>query len=151
MLVFDLSEGDQAQLMCDADDLDLDPDVFSALGIKVKHEQDSDGRRLRIKAEADVCLTCDRTLRTFSRKVTGMHEVALLPADEPASDLSDAYHLMLEPWQTKIDLTSVVRDTLLLALPVRKVAPDAEDLVIPTVYGAPEEAEPTYWEALKQL
>ena len=149
MLTFDLTEGDRAQFMCEAEDLDLDPTVFSALGVRVEHTRRADGRRLRISAEAEVRLTCDRTLRVFSRQITGEHEIALLKAGESAGDLTESFHLVLQPRQTRIDLTSAVRDTLLLAVPVRKVAPDAEDLEIPMIFGAPD--EPEGWEALRQL
>lgn len=151
MLTFDLAEGEHAHIACDARDVDLDPDMFSALGIQIEQECHAGRRRLRIQAEADVCMVCDRTQRAFTRRIAGEHKLALLKAEEPTYERTDAYCLVLEPWQNRIDLTKIVRDTLLLAVPVRKVAPDAEDLVIPTVYGAPEEPEHSCWEALRQL
>ncbi|MDE2956352.1 MAG: YceD family protein [Bacteroidota bacterium] len=149
MLTFDLAECDRAQFMCEAEDLDLDPAVFSAVGVRVEHVRHADRRRLRVAAEADVRLTCDRTLRAFSRKIVGNHEIALLKPGELNEDLPDMSHLVLQPWQTRIDLTAAVRDTLLLAVPVRKVAPNAEDVEIPMIFGAPD--EPEGWEALKQF
>ena len=50
-------------------------------------------------------------------------------------------------------MTEAVRDTLVLAVPARKVAPGAEDLDLPTVFGAPaaEAAIDPRWEALRSL
>ena len=151
MLTYDLSTGNRGRFVPDAEDLDLDPEVFSALGVTVNQDHRSDKRRLRIRAEAVVNLTCDRTLRVFSKRIQGQHELAIVNSDERAGDEAEADQVVLQPFQTKIDLTSAVRDTLLLAVPVRKVAPEAESLVIPTVYGAPDEAEPAYWDALNKL
>ena len=62
---------------------------------------------------------------------------------------------MLAPSERLIDLADAVRDTLLLAVPARKVAPGAEDVEIPTVFGAPTAADGTpidpRWEALRAL
>ena len=54
----------------------------------------------------------------------------------------------LEPRQRVLDLTSIARDTLILAIPVRKVAPEAEELQIQTVFGAPAEESDHRWSAL---
>ena len=151
MLTYDLSAGNRDRFVPDAEDLDLDPEVFSALGVTDNQDHRSDKRRLRIRAEAVVNLTCDRTLRVFSKRIQGQHELAIVNSDERAGDEAEADQVVLQPFQTKIDLTSAVRDTLLLAVPVRKVAPEAESLVIPTVYGAPDESEPAYWDALNKL
>lgn len=151
MLTYDLSAGNRDRFVPDAEDLDLDPEMFSALGVTVNQDHGSDKRLLRIQAEAVVNLTCDRTLRVFSKKIQGQHELAIVNSDKPAGNEAEADHVVLQPFQTKIDLTAAVRDTLLLAVPVRKVAPEAENLVIPTVYGAPDEPEPAYWDALNKL
>ena len=52
----------------------------------------------------------------------------------------------------ELDITDIVRDTLLLAIPVRKIAPGAEEAEIPVAFGAPADADlDPRWEALKAL
>lgn len=52
----------------------------------------------------------------------------------------------------KIDLTDIVRDSLMLAVPVRKIAPGAEELDLPTTFGeATEEDIDPRWKGLEQL
>ncbi|PSQ83474.1 MAG: hypothetical protein BRD44_04330, partial [Bacteroidetes bacterium QS_7_67_15] len=41
----------------------------------------------------------------------------------------------------EIEITDLVRDTLLLAVPQRQVAPGAEEEELQTAYGAPDEEE----------
>ena len=151
MLTFDLLAAEQRRFLPDAEDLGLDPDMFSALGVTVAQMRGPDGRRLNIEAEAAVQLTCDRTLQPYESRIKGTYELALLTPDQQPEDQEEVDQLVLEPQQTSIDLTAAVRDTLLLAVPVRKVAPEAEDLVIETVFGPVESPESTRWAALKQL
>jgi uncharacterized protein len=63
----------------------------------------------------------------------------------------------LDSTDREIDLTDVVRDTLLLSIPQRRVAPGAEDEPITREFGATEEetddeapVDPR-WEDLKEL
>jgi uncharacterized protein len=58
----------------------------------------------------------------------------------------------------EIDLTDVVRDTLLLALPQRRVAPGAEEEPLDREFGAPDEDEEAgddaidpRWDELRKL
>ena len=108
-------------------------------------------RCVRIEAQATARLECDRTLRPFSMKIAGSHEIVLLKPGEYVDSKDEAEYLALEPWQTKLDLTMAVRDTLLLAVPVRKVDPEAKELVIQTVFGAQPSEVSEYWEVLRQI
>jgi len=69
--------------------------------------------------------------------------------DEDAED-DDIQSLPSE--SDEIDLTDIVRDTLMLAVPVRKIAPGAEELDLPTTFGeASEEDIDPRWKGLEQL
>ncbi len=98
---------------------------------------------------------CDRTLVSYDEPVAGDYAMLYVtqreaePADESLDDVIE-----LAPDEEEIDLTEAVRDTLLLALPHRRVAPGADALELPTQFGAPAEgddvADPR-WDALRQL
>ena len=55
---------------------------------------------------------------------------------EPAVDCDET--VTFNTAMSHVDLTDAVRDTLLLALPARRVGPGAEDVEIQTVFGAPD-------------
>lgn len=132
-----------------AESLDLDPELFS--GIEVDVRLDIAERRVlaAYAARAVVHLTCDRTLAPYDQPIEGAHAV-LFTADAPDEDEDVA---PLADDATHIDLTTAVHDTLTLALPLRRVSPDAEDAEIETQFGGPTEDEPVddRWAALEAL
>lgn len=139
-----------------AEDLDLDPEKFK--DVRVDARLDVTERRIfvTLDAKARATLECDRTLRLFDQEIGGTHDVVFAPP-EFAEDDEDAYDDVrpLDPFGKEIDVTDVVRDTILLAIPQRCVAPGAEDEEIQTEFGAPEDdgedvIDPR-WEALKKL
>ncbi|MYH07214.1 MAG: DUF177 domain-containing protein, partial [Rhodothermaceae bacterium] len=104
--------------------------------------------RVTIGVQSDALLECDRTLKEFVKPVRNSHELLLLRyGQEPNADVA-MEQIELEPRQRVLDLTSIARDTLILAIPVRKVAPEAEELQIQTVFGAPAEESDHRWSAL---
>jgi uncharacterized protein len=151
-----LADGLHARtLRVEPDALGLDPAMFDEAVVALK--LDVAGRR--ILAAFDVTsvatLECDRTLVEYRQPVHGRHAVLFLPPEQlPAADGRDDV-LPLPDEATELDLTEAVRDTLLLALPLRRVAPEAEDAEIPTTFGAPTDAEGNpiddRWEALRRL
>ena len=133
-----------------AADLDLDPDVFDDIAVALRLDIAERTVRAAFATNATATLECDRTLAEYRQPVEGAHEV--LFTDRPiGEDEEDVYPLPEHP--PEVDLTEPVRDTLLLALPVRRVSPEAEDAEIPTQFGGPEEGEPAddRWDALRRL
>jgi uncharacterized protein len=135
-------------------DLEVDPEVFDDIAVDLR--LDVAGRRIvaQIDVRAKATLECDRTLVDFEQPVAGAHTVLFAPPDQlPGGATDDAVPVPDEA--TILDLAPPVRDTLLLALPVRRVAPGAEDLEIPTAFGADtdESGRPIdpRWEALRAL
>jgi uncharacterized protein len=132
-----------------AESLDLDPELFS--GIEVDVRLDIAERRVlaAYTARAVVHLTCDRTLAPYDQPIEGAHAV-LFTADAPEEDEDVA---PLTDDATHIDLTTAVHDTLTLAVPLRRVSPNAEDAEIETQFGGPAEDEPVddRWAALAAL
>lgn len=140
----------------EAADLDLDPDVFR--DIEVALRLDISGRRILAMFEtaAIATLECDRTLKPYDQPVRGTHTILFVPPEQVPDDAEEDESLAPLPADaTSLDLTAPVRDTLMLALPLRRVSPDAEDADIPSVFGANLDEDGTpiddRWEALRRL
>lgn len=143
----------ELSLTPEAVDLDMDPNGFSDIHVDVR--MDYSGRQLTvvIQASAKAVLQCDRTLVDFTKAISGSWGVLFAPPEsiEQEDDGDDDIRPLLAT-DEEIDLTDIVRDTLLLAIPVRKIAPGAEDADIPTAFGEPEDSEvDPRWRALKKL
>lgn len=148
MLKIDLAEPHGGQFELVASDLDLDPAVFSNIQANLEVKQSDDTLRVIIGVQSDALLECDRTLKEFVKPIRNTQEVLLLRnGQEPDADVTTE-QIELEPRQRVLDLTNVVRDALILAIPVRKVAPEAEELQLQTVFGAPAEESDHRWSAL---
>lgn len=138
----------------DVRSLDLDPEKF--MDIEVHARLDVTERRIlvRLNARATARLVCDRTLRPFDQLIEGTHHLLFAPPEslDAGDDVYDEVRPM-DATENEIDVTDAVRDTILLAVPARCVAPGAEHEEIPTEFGAPEEdhtIDPR-WAALRAL
>lgn len=134
-----------------AEDLGLDPDVFSGIEVDLRLDV-ADGRVLAsYTARATARLECDRTLALFDQPVEAAYSVLFTGGEMAEGD--DENVLPLAENAAEIDLTEPVRDTLLLALPLRRVSPEAEAAELPTSFGGPAEGEPAddRWAALQAL
>lgn len=137
-----------------ATDLDLDPAVFSDLAVDVTLDVRDRRVRAAFAASATARLECDRTLDPYDELVAGEHEVLFVPPGAPMADAADDESVQVLPADaTHVDLAGPVRDTLLLALPLRRISPAARDLPIPTAFGGPGDDEPAddRWDALRAL
>lgn len=139
-----------------AEALDLDPDTFSDIRVQVVLDYRNGRALVTLHVTGVAVLECDRTLATFAQGLDGSYRVLFVPPDfghpREADDEVGEVRL-LEPGTHEIDLTGAVRDTLLLAVPVRKVAPGADDVELPTRFGAEADtpAVDPRWEALRAL
>jgi uncharacterized protein len=124
------------------DDVDLEPETFHDLHV----EADLQCHRDRIVVDLDVegyaKLTCDRTLQTYDQPLSGGYTVLFGPPSM-AGDESEKYDEIraLRRTDREIDLTDIVRDTLRLAIPHRRVAPGAEEESIQTTFGEPDASD----------
>lgn len=140
----------------DPEALGLDPEVFGEIVVDVRLDV-ADRRVLAaFDARAVATLECDRTAVEYRQPVAGRHTLLFAsPSVLPPGAEPDEGVVPLPDDATSIDLTAPVRDTLVLALPVRRVAPGAEDVEIPTVFGADLDADgrplDPRWEALRRL
>ena len=146
-----LKEGvHDVELHPEADALALDPAVFRSITVAARLDRRGDRIMVTLEASALATLTCDRTLKLFDQPLEGTHHVLFAPPE--IADGDEDVRVLL-PADQEIDLTEPARDTLLLALPARCLAPGAEDEEIPVRFGEPtgDDAIDPRWEALRKL
>ena len=131
-------------------DLGLELSAFRDMRVEVGLDYEGKTALVVIKVSAIAALTCDRTLADFEQSVCGEYTV-LFSSNEDASESKDEVRNM-STTDEELDITDIVRDTLLLAIPVKKIAPGAEDADIPAAFGAPTKSDyDPRWEALRSL
>ena len=141
-----------------AEQANLDPSTFEDIEVDVVLQYHRDRILVKLHATAVAALTCDRTLQPYEQEIEGAYNVLFGPPSMVGQEGEEFEEVRpLDPSDREIDLTDVVRDTLLLAIPQRRIAPDAEDEPITREFGATEDgsddAEPVdpRWEDLKEL
>lgn len=145
----------EATLTPSAASVGLEPETFDDVVVDVRLDLEEDRALVAFTARATATLVCDRTAVTFEQPVEGRYAV-LFVLPERLDVLDDADDVRpLPPPGAALDLTDAVRDTLLLALPARRVAPGAEDEELPVTFGAERDEDGDVidprWEALKKL
>ncbi len=148
MFKFDLSAPQGGSFEVSASDLGLSQSKFSEIQIHLEVEQLDRAIHVTLDVRAKARLECDRTLQEFVAPVASVHEMRLYAHGGELPQEDRIEQVELEPKQRVFDLTETIRDTLMLAIPVRKVAPEAEKLQIQTVFGAPAEEADQRWSAL---
>ena len=138
----------------DAALLGLDPDLFADLQVELRVDPSGSRVQVGVRAQATASLICDRTLDSFSQPIDGSCSVLFLAA--AASDGGEGADCHDEVrnfgvHDKTVDVTEVVRDTILLAVPVRKVSPAAESIDIQTVFGGPGCGGDERWETLMSI
>ncbi len=141
------------------DDLGLDIETFADIVVEINLDHEEDRDLVAFTARATATLECDRTLVPFQQSVQGNYAILFVLSEKLAhyatdDDSDDDVRPLPQPGQP-LDLTEPVRDTLLLALPTRRVAPGAEDKDLPVQFGAltDEDGNPMdpRWDALRKL
>ena len=141
--ITELSDGiHQLEMDPTADQAGLDPTTFEDVHVDAELQCHRDRILVKLHATATAQLTCDRTLKDYDEPVEGQYNLLFGPPSMVGQDGEEFEEVRpLQPSDNEIDLTDVVRDTLLLALPQRQIAPGAEDEPIAQEFGAPDEAE----------
>ncbi len=139
----------------DAEELELDPEVFRELHVGARLDFHPSRIFVTLDTSALARLVCDRTLVEFDQEVEGAHSVLFSGADMLEDGVEEDDEIReLKAGDEEIDLTDLVRDTFILSIPARKLAPGAETVDIKLAYGALESGEPAVdprWEALRKL
>jgi len=146
----------QLELTPSPDEAGLDPTTFDDVRVEAELQCHRDRILVTLHATATAELTCDRTLQPYEQPVDGDYSVLFGPPSMVGQEGEEFDEVRpLDPSDREIDLTDVVRDTLLLALPQRQIAPGAEDEPIDREFGAPEDEEETpidpRWSELQKL
>jgi uncharacterized protein len=146
----------QLEMTPSAEAAGLDPTTFEDLHVEAELQCHRDRILVKLRATATAELTCDRTLKPYKQPVEGHYSLLFGPPSMVGQEGEEFDEVRpLDPSDQEIDLTDVVRDTLLLALPQRRIAPGAEDEPIAQEFGAPEdeEDEPVdpRWSELRKL
>ncbi len=137
-----------------AADIDVDPETFADIVVDLRLDVAGSRVVAQFEVRATATLECDRTLVDFEQAVAGSHAVLFAPPEQlPGEPTDDAVPVPDDAMV--IDLSAPVRDTLLLALPARRIAPGAEALEIPTAFGVQTDdagrAVDPRWDALRKL
>ncbi|NND17390.1 MAG: DUF177 domain-containing protein, partial [Silicimonas sp.] len=132
--------------------LDVDAEIFSDIRVELEIDAAKDSIIVRYSIIAEAHLVCDRTAQPFQEQVEGAHLVMFTTSTEDETSAESADTKMFADTDQYLDLTDEVRDTLVLSLPVRRIAPGAEELDIPTTFGVEPEDEPDpRWDELRKL
>lgn len=140
-----------------ATDVDLDPSTFEDVEVEAELQYHLDRILVKLTARAVAELTCDRTLQPYDQPVEGHYSLLFGPPSMVGQEGDEFEEVRpLTPSDQEIDLTDVVRDTILLSLPQRRVAPGAEEEEIDREFGAPEDGEEAEeidprWSKLRKL
>jgi uncharacterized protein len=135
-----------------ADALGLEDPKMDDVFVEAQVTVDGDQIIVRVSAKAIAHLMCDRTLTPFDQPIEGTYTVCFMPEAMMDEDAENDDIQSLPSDLDEIDLTDIVRDTLMLAVPVRKIAPGAEDMDIPTTFGDTSESEiDPRWKGLEKL
>jgi len=144
-----------------AEDVNLDTDDFADIQVDAELQCHRDRILMRLDATATATLTCDRTLQRYDEDLDGSYAVLFGPEHLVGSE-SETFDEVrpLSRDDRELDVTDIVRDTLLLAIPQRTIAPGAEEEDIQMTFGAREDKgdaaaddEPVdpRWNELKKL
>lgn len=137
----------------EAEEIGLEADRFEDVEVRVRLSVYDEKIVASLHVETDATLECDRTLRLFKKRLDGDFMMLFAPqgtfGEGEAEDYDDVR--LLDPYQREIDLADVARDTILLAVPARCVAPGAEDIEIPTHFGESQSGVDPRWEVLARL
>jgi uncharacterized protein len=153
-----LSEGiHHLEFSPSAADVDLDPTTFEDVHVDAELQYHLDRILVKLTVGATAELTCDRTLRPYDQPVEGDYNLLFGPPEMVGTEGEEFEEVRpLNPSDQEIDLTDVVRDTVLLSLPQRRVAPGAEDEEIDREFGQPDDDEESEtidprWSELRKL
>lgn len=144
------------ELTPSADEVDLDPNTFDDIHVDAVLQCHRDRILVQLQITATAELTCDRTLRPYNQPVDGQYSLLFGPPSMVGQEGEEFEEVRpLDPADREIDITDVVRDTLLLAIPQRQIAPGAEEEPITQEFGpsdpSEEESIDPRWSELQKL
>ena len=157
--ITELSDGiHQLEMDPTVDQAGLDPTTFDDIHVDAELQCHRDRILVKLHATATAHLTCDRTLQDYDQPVEGQYNLLFGPPSMVGQEGEEFEEVRpFTASDREIDLTEVVRDTLLLSIPQRRIAPGAEDAPIEQEFGASDDADEDdapadpRWSALEEL
>ncbi len=133
-------------------DLNLGKDEFGSIKAVVRLHIGDHQILAQLHVSANSRLICDRTLIPFTQRVSGEFSVMFTTKVISRYD-TDEVVKHLDPAARELDVTEAIRDTILLAVPLRKVAPEASEAELNLTYQdeTTETLTDPRWEELKKL
>jgi len=153
-LVLDtLEEGHQAvyEMQPEVGSVGLDDSTFENLAIRVDAKVVRAEVLLGIDARVDAQLVCDRTAESFVQHIEA--SASVLAVDSLGEGGNRGYDELVELQvaDRSVDLASIVHDILILAIPIRKIAPGAEEIDIAVKFGEePGDIDPRWAPLMKR-
>jgi len=151
----------ERSISLNAEDLDFDDLKLKQAILEVRFEKTRYFIDVDFHVEADLILTCDRSLDEFEYHVQGNYEVLFKPEVEDVSVGIDSRVKQFDVRDLALSIDQEVRDTIYLELPVKKLHPRyLDEEGIPLEFetrsfgdSSEEEEDPVdpRWEALKKL
>jgi len=128
-------------------------DCSGSCRFELTFEQDQFGAAtVQIRAEAELPLTCQRTLERFLLPVQIRQTLGLLRRESDESGLPNDVEPLLVPADGELKPVELVEDELILALPVVPISPGSSEVDVQTADpGDAEETRPNPFAALAAL
>lgn len=141
----------EINIECTSEEVGLGPDEMTDIRVDIRLDYDGQEALVVVEASAVANLVCDRTVVPFKLPVKGSYTVLFSPNEGDQESESEVRPLAAS--DEEIDITQIVRDTLLLAIPIRKIAPGSEKEEILTTFGVSEELKgiDPRWHVLAEL
>ncbi|MBN2732086.1 MAG: DUF177 domain-containing protein [Balneolaceae bacterium] len=161
--IVEIPEGESRRVLSlEPQDLDLSPHEFVQGEIELDLYRARHFIRVSYQVQADVELTCDRSLEPFVYPINTEYDVVFKTDVEEETEDEEGAVRMFDFSSNTLSIEEEVRDSVLLEVPMQKIHPkylndegDYEDFETKSFGKEPEEAEePSVdprWEELKKL
>lgn len=158
--VGNLSEGvHEYRFEIDGGEIGLGPTIAGPIGTEVRLEKTGTQVFLSASISATGTFSCDRCLREFQQELSPAYRMTYVFDASDAGEYDPAEVQVISPSLTVIDITDDVRQTLLLAVPLKVVCREECRGLCPTcgtdlntgVCCCREEPSDHRWDALNSL
>ena len=145
----------EEQIILDADSLGIEMPEITAIILNLRFNKENERLRIECQLATDITLTCDRSLDPFKTMLNSTYEVIFQKnVENEREDISGSFR-RLEMSSNTIDITSELRDTVLLSIPVKKIHPryfqDGKLTDFEASFGEYDNEHDPRWDALEKL
>ncbi len=134
-----------------ASDVGLSNQIFSDIFVKVTLKHVTDLISVTLEVSANALMECDRTLREFVGPISNRYVLYLHYNQLEFNDDELTEYIQIAPKQQIFDATDVIHDLLQLAIPLRKISPEAKQEPLQAVFGESTPETDHRWSPLLKL